>query len=68
VGGRYFVVETKTSTAETHSSAWPAKNEIDGALQEIDESTLIYEFTVDDPVWTKPLTVQVPWAKSGSDV
>jgi len=33
-------------------------------FKRIDETTLAYEFTVDDPVWTKPWTVQVPWAKS----
>jgi hypothetical protein len=33
-------------------------------FKRLDESTLLYEFTVDDPVWTKPWTVQVPWAKS----
>jgi hypothetical protein len=33
-------------------------------FRRIDETTLLYEFTVDDPVWTKPWTVQVPWARS----
>jgi hypothetical protein len=33
-------------------------------FKRLDEKTLLYEFTVDDPVWTKPWTVQVPWAKS----
>jgi hypothetical protein len=33
-------------------------------FKRVDENTLVYEFTVDDPVWTKPWTVQVPWAKS----
>jgi hypothetical protein len=33
-------------------------------FKRLDDTTLLYEFTVDDPVWTKPWTVQVPWAKS----
>ena len=33
-------------------------------FKRLDEKTLLYEFTVNDPVWTKPWTVQVPWAKS----
>jgi len=33
-------------------------------FKRLDDATLLYEFTVDDPVWTKPWTVQVPWAKS----
>jgi len=33
-------------------------------FKRLDDKTLLYEFTVDDPVWTKPWTVQVPWAKS----
>ena len=33
-------------------------------FKRVDETTLVYEFTIDDPVWTKPWTVQVPWAKS----
>jgi len=33
-------------------------------FRRLDEKTLLYEFTIDDPVWTKPWTVQVPWAKS----
>src|SRR5262245_39361903 len=33
-------------------------------FKRLDDVTLVYEFTVDDPVWTKPWTVQVPWAKS----
>jgi hypothetical protein len=33
-------------------------------FKRLDETTLLYEFTVDDPVWTKSWTVQVPWAKS----
>jgi hypothetical protein len=33
-------------------------------LKRLDEKTLVYEFTIDDPVWTKPWTVQVLWSKS----
>jgi hypothetical protein len=33
-------------------------------FRRLDDKTLLYEFTIDDPVWTKPWTVQVPWAKS----
>ena len=33
-------------------------------FKRMDDATLLYEFTVDDPVWAKPWTVQVPWAKS----
>ena len=33
-------------------------------FKRVDETTLLYEFTINDPVWTKPWTVQVPWAKS----
>jgi hypothetical protein len=33
-------------------------------FRRLDDKTLVYEFTINDPVWTKPWTVQVPWAKS----
>jgi hypothetical protein len=33
-------------------------------LRRLDENTLQYEYTIDDPVWTKPWTVQVLWSKS----
>ncbi|MBI2149857.1 MAG: hypothetical protein HYU27_04540 [Acidobacteria bacterium] len=33
-------------------------------FRRLDEKTLLYEYTVNDPVWTKPWTVQVLWAKS----
>jgi hypothetical protein len=33
-------------------------------FRRLNDNTLLYEFTVNDPVWTKPWTVQVPWAKS----
>jgi hypothetical protein len=33
-------------------------------FKRMEDATLLYEFTVDDPVWAKPWTVQVPWAKS----
>jgi hypothetical protein len=33
-------------------------------FKRVDDTTLLYEFTIDDPVWSKPWTVQVPWAKS----
>ena len=33
-------------------------------IKRLNENTLLYEFTVDDPVWTKPWTVQVPWAQA----
>jgi hypothetical protein len=33
-------------------------------FKRVNENTLLYEYTVNDPVWTKPWTVQVPWAQS----
>jgi hypothetical protein len=33
-------------------------------FKRIDENTLQYEFTIDDPVWTKPWTAVVSWAKT----
>jgi hypothetical protein len=33
-------------------------------FKRIDEATLQYEFTIDDPVWTKPWSAIVSWAKT----
>jgi hypothetical protein len=33
-------------------------------FRRLNENTLLYEYTVNDPVWTRPWTVQVPWAQS----
>jgi len=33
-------------------------------FKRIDEATLQYEFTIEDPVWTKPWTAVVSWAKT----
>lgn len=33
-------------------------------FKRVAENTIQYEYTVDDPVWTKPWTVQVMWAQS----
>jgi hypothetical protein len=33
-------------------------------IRRVNEDTLKYEFTIEDPVWTKPWTVEVLWSKS----
>jgi len=63
--GDTFVVETKNFNGKNpFQRVGSEKMKLTERFKRINENTLIYEFTVDDPVWTKPWTVQVPWAKS----
>ena len=63
--GDTLVVETKNFNGRNpFQRVGSEKMKLTERFKRVDDKTLIYEFTVDDPVWTKPWTVQVPWAKS----
>jgi len=63
--GDTLVVETKNFNGRNpFQRVGSERMKLTERFKRIDQNTLLYEFTVDDPVWTKPWTVQVPWAKS----
>ncbi len=63
--GDTLVVETKNFNGRNpFQRVGSEKMKLTERFKRTDQNTLTYEFTVDDPVWTKPWTVQVPWAKS----
>jgi hypothetical protein len=63
--GNTLVVETTNFNGKNpFQRVGSEKMRLTERFKRMDETTLAYEFTVDDPVWTKPWTVQVPWAKS----
>ncbi len=63
--GDTLVVETKNFNGRNpFQRVGSEKLKLTERFKRVDEKTLLYEFTIDDPVWTKPWTVQVLWAKS----
>lgn len=63
--GDTLVVETKNFNGRNpFQRVSSEKMKLTERFKRVDQTTLLYEFTVEDPVWTKPWTVQVPWAKS----
>jgi hypothetical protein len=63
--GDTLVVETSNFNGRNpFQRVGSEKMKLTERFKRLDETTLLYEFTVDDPVWAKPWTVQVPWAKS----
>jgi hypothetical protein len=63
--GDTLVVETKNFNGRNpFQRVGSEKMKLTERFKRTEQNTLLYEFTVDDPVWTKPWTVQVPWAQS----
>jgi len=63
--GDTLVVETRNFNGRNpFQRVSSEKMKLTERFKRLDDTTLLYEFTVDDPVWTKPWTVQVPWARS----
>jgi hypothetical protein len=63
--GDTLVIETKNFNGRNpFQRVSSEKMKLTERIRRVDDTTLSYEFTIDDPVWTKPWTVQVPWAKS----
>jgi hypothetical protein len=62
--GDTFVVDTTNFRPGVFRSASASLHLIE-RFRRMDDETLLYEFTVDDPVtWTKPWTVQVPMSRT----
>lgn len=63
--GDTLVVETTNYNGRNPFQRISSENlKVTERFKRIDEATLEYEFTVDDPVWTKPWTAVVRWAKT----
>lgn len=67
--GDTFVVDTKNFYDKTSlQNSSPSLHLIE-KFTRVDENTLMYEYTVDDPqTWTKPWTVQLPMVKSDGPI
>jgi hypothetical protein len=62
--GDTFVVDTTNFRPGVFRSASASLHLIE-RFRRMDDETLLYEFTVDDPItWTKPWTVQVPMSRT----
>jgi hypothetical protein len=62
--GRTLVIDTVNFLRETSFRGSSANLHLVERLTRIDDDTLLYEFTVDDPgTWTRPWTVAIPMQK-----
>jgi hypothetical protein len=63
--GDTLVVETTNYNGRNPLQRISSENlKVTERFKRIDEATLQYEFTIEDPVWTKPWTAVVSWAKT----
>ena len=63
--GDTFVIETANFTDKTAYQGSSENMKLTERFTRVDEETLLYRFTVDDPsTWTRPWTAEVPWRKA----
>jgi hypothetical protein len=63
--GDTLVVETRNFNGKNPFQGSSENMVLTERFTRIDENTLRYQFTVDDPTtWTKPWSAEVPWAKT----
>jgi hypothetical protein len=63
--GDTFVIETANFTDRTAFQGSSENMKLTERFTRVDEDTLLYRFTVDDPsTWTRPWTAEVPWRKA----
>ena len=67
--GSTLVIDTTNFNRETSLPGSTRSMHLIERLTRVDDNTLLYEFTVNDPeTWTRPWTAQVPMRKSGERV
>lgn len=63
--GDTLVIETTNFTDATAFQGSSENMRLTERFTRVDEETLLYRFTVDDPAtWTRPWTAEVPWRKA----
>jgi hypothetical protein len=63
--GETLVVETTNFNGKSPFQGSSENMKLTERFTRVDEDTLRYQFTVDDPsTWTKPWSAEVPWAKT----
>ena len=67
--GDTLVVDTTNFTAKTQFQGSGAKLHVTERFRRIDEKTLLYRFTIEDPeTWERPWTGEYPWVQSSEQM